>query len=78
MELTSTYDTNQKDLNLAEILQGESSSKGSQNLQSITLYVYSTTFLVYISNSNLNNLARTKQGNPNSKKIIDRKKIRKA
>ncbi len=52
MDLASTYDANQKDLNLGEILHGESLVKGAQNLHSVTLYVYPTHFLVRISSKN--------------------------
>jgi hypothetical protein len=48
-----SYDNKQQDLNLQEVLQGESQAKNSQNLQAVTLYIYNQTFLV-IENSKSN------------------------
>jgi len=46
MDLASTYDPSKVDLNLGEILHGESLVKGAQNLHAVTLYAYPTHFLV--------------------------------
>jgi len=46
MDLASTYDPSKVDLNLGEILHGESLVKGAQNLHAVTLYAYPTHFLL--------------------------------
>lgn len=46
MEGTNPYDDNDKDIDVKDVFQEEVSEDGSGNLNAITLYSYSTTFLV--------------------------------
>ena len=46
MDLASTYDANNQNINLNEVLHSESLVKGAQNLHAVTLYVYPSYFLV--------------------------------
>lgn len=78
MDLASTYDANQRDLNLSDILHGESLVKGAQNLHAVTLYVYPNFFLVFYIKSLkqviTNFLVGTKQGYSDPKETHDRQK----
>jgi hypothetical protein len=46
METISSFDPNQRTLNFSEILNGDASTKGGQNLQAITVYIYQKMFVL--------------------------------
>jgi len=46
MDLASTYDANNQNINLNDVLHSESLVKGAQNLHAITLYVYPDRFVL--------------------------------
>ena len=46
MDLASTYDANNQNINLNDVLHSESLVKGAQNLHALTLYVYPDRFVV--------------------------------
>ena len=46
MESYPFFDPNQRNFNYSDVLNGDGNTKGGQNLQAITLYIYQKMFIV--------------------------------
>ena len=46
METYPFFDPNQRNFNYSDVLNGDCNTKGGQNLQAITVYIYQKMFIV--------------------------------